>query len=119
MNTCPHCKETVNQVKAGFTEVGSQRYKCNFCNRRYTPNPKPIGYDASVRQQAIKLYLDGNNQRRTARHVGVSQGSVSNWHREYVGTLPDKAEKPAQPVSVGELDELFTFIGDKKTEFTS
>ena len=31
MNICPHCKETVNQVKASFTEVGSQRYKCNFC----------------------------------------------------------------------------------------
>ncbi len=119
MNQCPHCHDTENQVKVGFTGAGSQRYKCKPCNRKYTPNPKPLGYAESIRQQAVKLYMDGNNQRRTARQVGVSQGSVSNWHRQHVATLPEKEEKPATEVAVAEIDELFTFVGEKKTGSTS
>lgn len=78
MITCPHCQNSHSLVKAGLTKAGSQRYLCKGCHRKYTPIPKPMGYDEKTRRQAIKLYLDGNNQRRIARHLGVSQGSVSN-----------------------------------------
>jgi len=63
------------------------------------------------------MYVDGINLRRIARHLGVNHQSVANWasaHAKELPTapVPDKVEK-------AEMDELFTFIGDKKTESTS
>ena len=118
MITCPHCQQTEKQVKVGFNPSGSQRYLCRFCQRKYTPYPHEVGHKASLRQQAIKMSLDGLNQRRIARHLGVSQGSVSNWVREYAQQIPEATPQPETPVEVAELDELFTFVGDKKTEST-
>jgi hypothetical protein len=42
---------------------------------------------------------------------------VANWVKEYAEKLP-AAPVPAQ-VHKAEMDELFTFIGDKKTGFMS
>jgi transposase-like protein len=89
------------------------------CHRKYTPEPKPIGFEEAIRRQAIRLYLDGNNQRRVARQVGVSQGTVSNWARAFADSLPDEAPQPEQQVEVAEIDELFTFVSSKKTTPTS
>ena len=119
MKTCPHCQKTEKQVKIGHTKAGSQRYLCKICNRKYTPNPHPQGHDQTTRQQAVRLYLDGINQRRIARLLGVSQGSVSNWVRQHADQLPEETPKPDEKVAVAELDELFTFVGDKKTASTS
>ncbi len=63
------------------------------------------------------MYVDGINLRRIARHLGVNHQSVANWANAHAEELPaapvpDKVEK-------AEMDELFTFIGDKKTESTS
>ena len=119
MKQCPHCESRENQVKDGHTAAGSQVYRCKLCNRKYTPEPKAKGYSSQTRQRAIRLALDGNSQRQAARHVGVSPGSVANWLREYADSLAETLPTPEQPVAVAELDELFTFIGDKKTKSTS
>ena len=89
MNQCPKCQETTKQVKAGKTEVGSQRYKCQYCKARYTPNPKERGYPDEVRLQAIRMYVDGINYRRIARHMKISHVSVINWVKSFAAQLPD------------------------------
>lgn len=118
MNECPYCHSSERQVKAGRTKAGSQRYKCQHCQRRYTPQPKAIGYEEALRQQAVRLDVDGMNFRRIARHLGVNHQTVINWVKAYVAQLP---EVPAQPdhVTVLEGDELFTFVGNKKRGSTS
>lgn len=75
------------------------------------------GYDDEVRLQAVKLYVDGLNLRRIARHLGVSHQSIANWVKAYAARLPP----PPMPdeVETIEMDELYTFIGDKKTGSTS
>jgi len=105
------------QNKAGKTDAGSQRYRCMYCQRKYTPEPKQQGYDASVRKQAVKMYVDGGNFRRIARHLGVNHQSVANWVADHAEILP-QAPVPEE-VKEAEMDELFTFIGDKKTRSTS
>jgi transposase len=64
------------------------------------------------------MYLDGMNFRKIARHLGVVHQTVINWITTEADRLPDQ---PAQPESVetAELDELFTFVGEKKTVPTS
>jgi transposase-like protein len=113
MRRCPNCQSTERQVKAGRTEAGSQRYKCQQCQRRYTPDPKAAGYGEGLRQQAVRLKVEGTNLRRIARHLRVNHQTVINWVNAHVATLPDESPLPAS-VTVVEQDELFTFIGDKK-----
>lgn len=117
MSTCPHCQNTDQQVKAGRTEAHSQRYLCKVCQRRYTPAPKPPGYDDRLRQQAVRLYVDGLNFRRIARHLGVHHQTVINWINAYTATLPDTPPQPDR-TTVIEQDELFTFLESKKTPLT-
>ena len=70
-------------------------------------------------QQAIRLVLDVNSQRQAARHAGVSHGTVANWFKQYADDLPDELPGTGIAVDVAEQDELFTFIGQKKTGSTS
>ena len=114
---CPHCERTDRQNKAGTTSSGRQRYLCMFCQRKYTPNPKARGYDQEIKAKAIQMYVDGMNYRRIARHLNVSHQSVYRWVRSHAERTPP----PPQPkeVEIAELDEVFTFIGDKKTRSTS
>jgi transposase-like protein len=121
MITCPHCQDTSRQVKAGFTHKGSQRFQCQLCCRQYTPVPLPLGYDDQTKAMALKLYLEGNGFRRIGRLLSVNHQSVVNWINAFHAQL--RAKKLALPmpgqVSTLEMDELFTFIGAKKSQLLS
>ncbi|HKJ27178.1 MAG TPA: IS1 family transposase [Anaerolineales bacterium] len=114
---CPYCEKTERQNKVGKTVAGSQRYKCMYCQRKYTPNPKPRGYPPELRQKALQMYVDGLNYRRVARHLNISHQTVYDWVRQSAERLPP----PPQPeeVSTVELDEMYSFVGNKKTGSTS
>ncbi|TAK13435.1 MAG: IS1 family transposase [Anaerolineae bacterium] len=117
MKPCPNCQMETRQVKAGKTGAGSQRYKCQHCGSRYLLKPKARGYPEALRLQAIRLYVDGMNYRRIARHLKVHHTSVINWTKAFAAQLPD-APLPEEIRTI-ELDELFTFIGTKKSGSTS
>ena len=55
--------------------------------------------------------------RRTGRQLGVHHQSVANWAKDQAEQMPD-APVPAV-VKTAEFDEIFTYIGDKKTESIS
>jgi transposase-like protein len=82
--------------------------------RRYTLEPKVHGYADSVRQQAVKLYIDGMNFRRIARQLGVKHQSVINWVNAHIASLPMQAPQPGKVTTI-EMDELFTYAGKKKS----
>jgi transposase len=84
---------------------------------KYTPEPKAWAYDEQTRQKALELYVDGMSLRRIARHLGVHHRTVSLWVEAKANTLPPAAVPEA--VKVAEMDELFTFIGEKKSRSTS
>ena len=119
MVTCPHCHSQERQVKVGRNRSGSQRYLCRWCSRKYTPERKQQGYPEAMRRQAIQMYVDGMNFRRIGRTLKVTHRTVINWVNAYADSLPDAPPVPADVIEVGELDELFTFIGSKKTRSTS
>ena len=118
MSKCPHCGRETKQSRDGRTKAGSLRYRCGYCRRKYTPFPKQQGYPSEIREQAVKLYVDGMNFRRIARQLKVNHQSVINWVNAYIATLPEQTPQPDSVTTV-ELDEVFTFIGAKKTERTS
>jgi len=117
MSECPKCHRTERQHRSGKTPSGSQRYRCMYCQIKYTPNPKPWAYPEEVRRKALQMYVDGMNLRRIARHLGLHHRTVSLWVKAQAAQLPD----PPVPEQVkeAEMDEVFTFIGDKKTKSLS
>lgn len=114
---CPKCEKTERQVKDGHTSAGSQRYRCQQCGCRYTPETKERGYSDQVRLQAVRMYLEGMSLRAIGRVLEVNHQSVANWIRGYASQL-STAPLP-DDVDVAELDEMFTFVGSKKTTSTS
>lgn len=113
---CPNCQSMKRQVKNGMNPSGSQKYRCNECKTVYTPEPKPNGYTKETKLLAIRMYVEGNSYNAIARILKVNPQSVVNWVKAYTNKLP-AAPRPARP-KIAELDELYTFIGKKKTKFT-
>ena len=114
MNQCPYCHADDRQVKNGKNPSGSVRLRCQHCGRKYTPEPTLHGYPETLRQQAVKLSLDGMNYRRIARQLKVDHKSVMNWVKAYADQLPAAALPVEQPLHVVEMDELYTFVGKKR-----
>ena len=81
------------------------------CRCKYTPEPKQHGYSDEMRKQAVQMYVDGMNLRRTARHFGIHHRTVSLWVQASAASLPE-APVPKE-VKTAEIHELFTFIGNK------
>ena len=113
MKPCPKCGEKTHQNRSGYNRSGSQRYQCRHCGKKYTPSPKTQGHSQEVRKKAIRMYLDGINFRRIGRLLQVNHQSVINWVNAYAARLPE-APTPNEVEAV-EMDELYTFIGEKKT----
>ena len=88
--------------------------RCQACGYRYTPTPKPGGYAPDLRTQALKMYVDGLNFRRIGRLLGVHHQTVINWVNAAADRLPETPPAPTTSETV-ELDELYTFVGQKKT----
>lgn len=125
--TCPYCHRSDRQLKVGRNRSGTARFLCAFCQRKYTPAPRPRGYADDLRRQAIRLYLDGMNLRRIGRTLGVVHQTVANWVNAYASTLPDEPPLPerphtsagtSEPFPVIEFDELYTFEGEKTPDST-
>jgi len=60
------------------------------------------------------MYVNGMGFRGIERVTGVHHTTVITWVRKVGELLPDAYEPETIP-EVGELDELETFVGSKKT----
>ena len=118
MQQCPFCKQTEKQIKSGKNRCGSQRFLCQQCGKTYTPVAKQQGYAEEVKEKAVRMYVEGINFRRIGRLLCVNHQSVVNWVNQYQAKISGRAkEKVAQTnTETIEMDELWTFIGEKKTK---
>jgi transposase-like protein len=85
---CPYCKNEPHQIKSGRNKSGLQQYQCTHCLRHHTPEPSEHGYSEAICRQAAKVYVDGMNLERIARHPGVNQQSMANLVNAYATQLP-------------------------------
>jgi transposase-like protein len=115
---CPSCHQDQYVIKSGLNHTGSQRYRCQACRRSFTPDPKPEGYDLSVRTQALQRYLEGPSFRAIGQLLGLHHQTVSNWVTEAAQALPAQITDTT-PTETVELDERYTSIQQKKTSSTS
>lgn len=103
---CPTCHGRQRQIKDGHTPAGSQRYRCQLCGQRYTPQPKERGYDEEIRLQALTLFLEGISLRMISNILEVNHQSVANWVNQYALEFPE--ELPDSVLETAVLDGLIT-----------
>ena len=66
-----------------------------------------------LKEDAVKLYLEGLGFRAIARFLGVSNVSVLNWVRA-TGSKIEELESASEITTI-EIDEMHSHIGTKKT----
>ncbi len=115
---CPYCTDATIVIRFGYNRTGTQRYHCTQCRRVFTPDAKPEGIAAAIRQQALQLYLTGMSLRKIGKHLGVHHQSVANWIKAAARELPAQVADQT-PTEIIEMDELYTFVGSKKPKSTS
>ena len=80
---CKACNDETNQIKAGKTKAGTQKYKCKICGKYYTKESKKRGHSEETKNLAIKLYLEGNSCRAVGRILGIGKNMCLYWIRKY------------------------------------
>ncbi len=107
---CPRCNSSSHK-KNGIVG-GRQRYKCHDCGYNYTVELKSTAFSTYVKKQALQLYLEGLGFRSIGRVLGVSHVSVQRWIKKFGQELEDL--KSENEISIVEMDEMHTYIGNKK-----
>ena len=107
---CPRCGSSC-YIKSGKIN-GRQRYECKQCQYHYTVERRSNERPAETRQLALDMYLEGLGFRSIGRLLNVSNTAVLGWVKKYGKSV----ELPVldEPVEVAELDEMHTFVGQKK-----
>ncbi len=110
---CPKCNST-SYRKNGHRR-GKQCYQCRVCGRQFVESPVPKTYPSEVKQLCLKMYLNGMGLRGIERVTEIHHTTILNWIREVGMKLPDTPEEDEIP-EITEIDELQTFIGNKKNK---
>jgi transposase-like protein len=112
---CPECGST--DVSQNGRQRGKQNYLCKICRRQFIEVDDPSsGYSDEFKRECLKMYVNGMGFRGIERVKGVHPTTVITWVKQIAELLPD-ADDPDVSPEVGELDELETFVGSKKTKF--
>ncbi len=110
---CPRCGGNTH-VKSGFKD-GRQRYRCSRCRYHYSKESR-WRYSKEIRECALRMVAEGMGFRQVERALGPSHVTVMQWARKYGTALLKRAQVAAkeQEFALVEIDELCTFIGQKK-----
>jgi transposase-like protein len=113
---CRYCGQTAAVVRAGLNNKGgNQRHRCQRCRKYFTQQHWPKGHDPHLREQALRMYLEGVSELARDRQntgCGVHHQSVANWIKAAADALPQQVADNT-PTKIVEVDELFTYVGKK------
>ena len=95
--------------------VGFQRYKCKQCGRQFLEGCKGKGYHPQIKENCLKMYVNGMGFRGIERVTGVHHTTIINWVKQ-IGDRLDKAPPTEEIPETTQIDELQTYIGKKKSD---
>ena len=111
---CPECQST--HIRKNGKRRGKQNHICVDCGRQFVEAPQTErGYSDDVRRLCLKMSVNGVGFRAIERLTDIHHTTVITWVKQVGPLLPDAYEPETIP-EVGELDELQTFVGSKKTK---
>ena len=109
---CPDCGST--RIRKNGHRKGKQNHICAACRRQFIDDYQLYqGYSDEVRRECLLMYVNGMGFRGIERVKGVHHTTVITWVKAVGNLLPDAYEPEITP-TVGELDELETFVHSKK-----
>jgi transposase-like protein len=108
---CPKFKS--DEKTKDVVVKGRQRYKYKDCDFRYTVASGSKAKPLHMKKLALQLYLEGFGFRSIGRVLGVSNVTVLNWIRAFGEQI--EVLKSAERVVYTEMDEMHTYVGQKKT----
>lgn len=108
---CHHCNSTRYKKNGSSNDV--QRYVCKSCSRTFTSNGER--YHRSIKEQAIKMYLNNVGIRKIALFLNVSPPGVLKWIKKAGQDISFRLSTASNQVKdnlpdVIEMDEIFTYI---------
>ncbi|WP_294286902.1 IS1 family transposase [uncultured Chryseobacterium sp.] len=107
---CYKCQSEEN-TKAGFTR-GLQRYKCKRCGCFFSVEKKSDVKSLEQKRLALEMYLEGMGFRAIGRVLNISYGTVFQWVKKWGESV--SLPKSEEPVEIVELDEIHSYIENKK-----
>jgi transposase-like protein len=111
---CPECGSS--HIRKNGMKKGKQNHICVDCRRQFIEcYEPPKGYSEDIKRECLRMYVNGSGFRAIERVKGVHHTTVIYWVKQVGKLLPD-AYAPEGIPEVGELDELETFVGSKKTK---
>ncbi len=111
---CPKCQS--KYIRKNGHKRGKQNHICVGCSRQFVSDPKPHrGYSDDIKRSCLTMSVNGMGFRGIERVTGVHHTTVIHWVKQVGMQLPDTYTPETTPL-VGELDELETFVGSKKTK---
>ena len=110
---CPKCPCAYS--KKNGKRNGKQCYMCLGCDYQFTLTESELNQKETRKAMAIALYLVGLSMRTIAKFFAVNASTVQRWVRTFAIENYEKPT-PEGPVII-ELDEMWHFIGKKKTSF--
>jgi len=110
---CTKCGSE-STFKSGFIK-GEQRYRCKKCGRQFVPT-RQHGKTQTQKLTATLLYINGLSLRTIARLLKVTATAVLKWVRQYAIENYQKPQPQSNTVEI-ELDEMWHYLGSKKTSF--
>jgi transposase-like protein len=112
---CPECKS--DHINKNGKKRGKQNYICVNCQRQFLDHYQEYkGYSDNVKHECLMMYVNGMGLRAIGRVKRIHHSTIMNWIEQTGELLPDAYDPETIP-QVGELDELETFVGSKKTKF--
>ena len=98
---------------------GMQRYRCHECGCNFVEGDRRVNDSAAPKKAlALLLYtLCKASYRMLGRILGVAPSQVSEWMRQEAKALPEPTV--SHDIKEMEFDEMWHFIGSKKTKFGS
>ncbi len=109
MLVCPKCSHDIS-TRSGIVK-GRQRFKCKACGYHYTVSHR--GGSKDQKRQALELYLEGLGFRSIGRLLNFSHVAVYKWIKKFGEDLEEI--KSAKKIEIVEIDEMHSYIFQKKT----
>lgn len=107
---CKYCNSAV--IKAGKRNT-IQRYKCTVCNKRFHSSCSIKRIENKEKDLLVKMYINGMGIRGVARVLHTSATTIIRHIKSISAAIIPPVYATGQTY---EVDELRTFVGNKKNE---
>ncbi len=113
---CRQCRSH-NVIKHGRDKRGVQRFLCHDCHATFQKLEDDRSYTEDFKSQVLASYHERASMRGVSRIFGISRETLNGWLKKAKNLPPLTAPlRPATEGDVLELDELWSFVHQRKNK---